>query len=49
MSQFTSQRFINDRTGEIVTQVPLSQIAHFHKYDGELQPGEFAQLEAETE
>lgn len=38
---FTSQRFIDSRTGEIVTQIPLSQIQHFDKYRGPLQPGDF--------
>ncbi len=39
MSEFTSQRFIDTRTGEIVVQVPISEIAHFEEYNGpELQP-----------
>ena len=39
---FTSQRFIDTRTGEIVVQVPISQIAHFEEYLGPLQAGDFA-------
>ena len=38
---FTSQRFIDDRTGAIVTQVPLSQIAHFEEYAGPVEAGGF--------
>jgi len=38
---FVSQKFIDTRTGEIVTQVPLSQIAHFEEYNGPLQAGDF--------
>lgn len=40
---FTSQRFIDSRTGEIVTQVPLSQIQYFDEYGGPLQAGDFDQ------
>lgn len=36
-----SKRFIDTRTGEIVTSVLLSQIQHFEEYDGPLQKGDF--------
>jgi len=35
-----SQKFIDDRTGEILTTIPLSEIAHFDKYDGLLEAGD---------
>jgi hypothetical protein len=35
-----SQRFIDTRTGDIVTQVPVSEIAHFEKYSGPRAVGE---------
>ena len=35
-----SQRFKDTRTGKIVTQVPISEIAHFEKYSGNLQAGD---------
>jgi DNA-directed RNA polymerase subunit RPC12/RpoP len=38
---FTNQRFIDTRTGEIVTQVPISEIADFQEYDGILVKGDF--------
>jgi len=31
----TSQRFKDTRTGEIVTQVPISEIQYFEEFDGE--------------
>lgn len=37
----TSQRFIDTRTGEIVTQVPISEIAHFEEYNGTALHQEF--------
>ncbi len=40
-SGFTSQRFIDSRTGEIVTTIKLSEIAYFDKYSGDSEPGEF--------
>jgi len=38
---FKSQKFIDSRTGEIVTQVPLSQIQHFDEYNGPKECGQF--------
>jgi len=35
----TSQRFIDSRTGEIVTTIPLSQIAYFDEYNGPVLAG----------
>ena len=32
-----SQRFKDTRTGEIVTQVPISEIYFFEEYEGPLQ------------
>lgn len=40
-----SQRFIDDRTGEIVTQILLSQISHYAKYNGPLTAGQFHVIE----
>lgn len=41
----TSKRFIDTRSGEIVTSILLTQIQHFEEYDGPLQKGDFdAQL-----
>lgn len=37
----TSQRFVDIRTGEIVTQVLISEIFHFEEYHGALQAGDF--------
>ena len=34
----TSQRFIDDRTGAIVVQVPMMEIEHFKEFDGREQP-----------
>ncbi len=33
-----SQRFKDTRTGEIVTQVPISEIANFEEFDGPEKP-----------
>lgn len=38
---FTSQKFIDTRTGEIVIQVPIMEFAHFEKYTGSTEVGEF--------
>ena len=38
---FTSQKFIDTRTGEIVVQVPISEIGHFEEYNGALSAGDF--------
>ena len=38
---FTSQKFIDTRTGEIVIQVPICEFAHFEKYTGSVNVGEF--------
>jgi len=38
---FASQKFIDTRTGEIVVQVPISEICHFEEYGGPLQAGDF--------
>jgi len=38
---FTSQKFIDTRSGEIVTQVPISEIGHFEEYNGPLRVGDF--------
>ena len=38
---FTSQKFIDTRTGEIVIQVPVLDIRHFEEYAGSLEVGEF--------
>lgn len=38
---FTSQRFIDTRSGEIVTSVLISEIQHFEEYNGPLQKGDF--------
>ena len=38
---FTSQKFIDTRTGEIVIQVPIMDFAHFEKYTGSTAVGEF--------
>jgi len=35
-----SQKFIDTRTGEILTTIPLSEIAFFDKYEGPLKVGE---------
>jgi hypothetical protein len=40
---FTSQKFIDNRTGEIVTQVPISQIGNFDEYNGPLKAGDVKQ------
>lgn len=40
-----SQKFIDDRTGEIVTQILLSQISHYSEYAGPRAPGEFHVIE----
>jgi len=37
---FTSQKFIDTRTGEIVIQVPVLDIGHFEKYHGTTDVGE---------
>jgi len=36
-----SQRFIDTRTGEIVTRVLISDICHFEEYSGVLQDSDF--------
>lgn len=38
---FTSQKFIDKRSGEIVIQVPVLDINHFDKYAGTAEAGEF--------
>lgn len=43
---FTSQKFIDTRTGEIVTQVPISEICSFNEYAGPLQAGDFDTTQA---
>lgn len=37
-----SQKFIDTRSGEIVTQIPLFDIGHFEEYHGNLQAGDFS-------
>lgn len=37
---FINQKFIDTRTGEIVEQVPISEIQHFEEYDGILKAGD---------
>lgn len=44
----TSQRFIDTRDGSIVTQVPISEIAHFEEYAGNLQAGDVDARSAEV-
>lgn len=44
---FTSMRFRDTRTGEIVTQVPISEFSHFDEYDGPLQAGDFSCVAAD--
>jgi hypothetical protein len=44
---FTSQLFIDTRTGEIVDSILLSQIQHFEEYNGHLQAGDFASIAGE--
>ena len=39
---FTSQKFIDTRTGEIVIQVPVLDIGHFEKYHGSVEVGDIA-------
>lgn len=46
---FTSQRFIDDRTGEIVTTLLISQIAHYNEYNGLAKAGEYVCLACERE
>jgi hypothetical protein len=46
---FTSQRYIDDRSGEIVTQIPLMEIAHFDEYNGPLQAGDVKLPDAKPE
>ena len=36
-----SQKFRDTRTGEIVTQIPLTEIQHFDKYNGTTAAGDF--------
>ena len=38
---FTSQKFIDTRTGEIVIQIPILDIRHFEKYHGSKDVGEY--------
>ena len=38
---FTSQKFIDTRTGEIVTLIPILDIRHFEKYNGSNDVGEY--------
>jgi hypothetical protein len=38
---FTSQKFIDTRTGEIVIQVPVLDIGHFAKYHGSRDVGDY--------
>ncbi len=38
---FTSQKFIDKRSGEIVIQVPVLDIGNFDKYTGTAEAGEF--------
>jgi len=38
---FSSQRYIDSRSGEIVTQIKLTEIPFFDEYDGTVQPGKF--------
>lgn len=44
---FTSQRFIDTRTGEIVIQIPVLDIRHFEKYAGSATVGEFVTVTQE--
>lgn len=44
---FVSKKFIDKRTGEIVTQVPISEFAHFEEYDGHLEAGDVDQITAD--
>jgi len=37
----TSQRYIDSRSGEIVTQIKLSEIPFFDEYDGTVLAGQF--------
>jgi len=39
-----SQKFIDTRTGEILTVIPISEIAFFEKYEGPLKAGEKQEL-----
>lgn len=45
---FVSQKFVDTRTGEIVTQVPISEICNFEEYEGPLQAGDFDTTLAES-
>lgn len=38
---FTSQKFIDTRSGEIVIQVPVLDINHFEKYRGSRDVGDY--------
>ncbi len=42
---FTSQKFIDTRTGEIVIQIPILDIRHFEKYTGSAQVGDIVTQE----
>lgn len=44
---FVSKKFIDTRTGEIVVQVPISEIAHFEEYEGHLEAGDVDQITAD--
>ena len=37
---FTSQKFIDTRTGEIAIQIPVLDIGHFEKYHGSAEVGD---------
>lgn len=43
---FTSQRFIDTRTGEIVIQIPILDIGHFEKYSGSKDVGEYDEVQS---
>lgn len=38
---FTSQKFIDTRTGEILTLIPIMDIKYFEKYYGSKDVGEY--------
>jgi len=46
---FTSQKFIDTRTGEIVILVPVMDIGHFEKYHGSAEVGEFGVTDSDLE
>lgn len=39
-----SQKFVDTRNGEIKTVIPLLEIAHFEKYNGAADDGDFVCL-----